>query len=155
MTEDRGPGRLDKLRWANTEYQHRLDRQALSSASIDTKASTALGFAIALGAFVLTQVELGSSRLIPLLIVAAACGASAFALSVRKFQDSPDLSEEYTRQVLHPDVEELTCLEVLIEARSEAFVSNAAIVRCKALCWRISAWSLLLAGVATSVLVLI
>lgn len=139
---------LETLRLANAEMQARLDRLSSSSSKIDTKATTLVGFAIALGAFVLTREVMGWWRILPLVLLAVTCFFAWQALGVREYREAPE-PPGLLEHVVRPNLGERAALAFILRAKERVFTDNKSLHSGKAKAWNCCLIVLACAAVAT------
>lgn len=125
---------IEMLRLVNAEMQARIDRLSESSSKLDSKATTLLGFAIALGAFVLTQETLGWWRLVPLVLLSATCYFAWRTLGVRQYKEAPEPSG-LLNEIVRPRFSETTALALILRAKEIVFTKNHKLHETKAKAW--------------------
>jgi hypothetical protein len=139
VTPNELEGHAETLELINTELTARLDRQADSTAKIDTKAVALAGYVVVAASFLATQHPQPVLAGLAYAAYVVTFGLSVFAYAVGTYRDVPDprrLLNHYAKRT-KPEV-----LGVLAAERVKAFDANARRHKRKAQLWRISLASL-------------
>jgi hypothetical protein len=138
---------IDTLRLIHKEIKDRAARLDASSARLDTKAATLLGFVSAAAIFLATQTVSGEWKAAAYLAWAGTVVCGLAAMGVRRWKDAPEPTVLLDLVATRPEAVALT---LLAAAQSRAFTANRAVHERKAQYWRLSVVFLILAVLTTA-----
>lgn len=135
---------VETLRLVHDEVSARAAALDANATRLDTKATTLLGFTLALATILATQQISGWLKIAPLAVLAVAASFGLQALQPRPFRSVPEprvLVDELAAR------SEPAVLTILSEAKTRAILENQILHEAKARAWRKSQISLTLAAV--------
>jgi hypothetical protein len=139
VTPDELEGHAETLELINAELTARLDRQADSSARIDTKAVVLAGYVVAAASFLATQHPQPVLASLAYAAYIITFGLNVFAYAVGTYRDVPDPRRLLNSYARRPRSQ---VLGALAAERVKAFDANAHRHKRKAWLWRVSLVSL-------------
>jgi hypothetical protein len=135
VTPDELEGHVETLELINAELTARLNRQADSSARIDTKAVALAGYVVVAASFLATQHPQPVLAGLAYAAYAVTFGLSVFVYAVGTYCDVPDPRRLLNRYATRPKAQ---VLGALAAERVKAFEANARRHKRKAQLWRVT-----------------
>src|SRR5579859_7259386 len=135
MTPEGLEDHAETLELVNAELAARLDRQADSTAKIDTKALALAGYAVVAASFLATQHPQPVLAGLAYAAYVVALGLSVFAYAIGSHRDVPNPRRLLNGYALRPKPQVLVALAA---ERVKAFEANAGRHKRKASLWRAS-----------------
>lgn len=133
---------LDNLRLIHAEVSARLDRLGDFTSTLDTKASTLLGFVLAVSTFLAAQPGIGWLKVLSFAALGVSGVFGMMAMTVRRFKDAPEPEPLWEHMRART---EAATLAVITSAKLIVFKDNARVHERKADFWRLALAALTLA----------